>query len=53
MFSPRGHEPPPPAMQNIEGLGSFYLGRRHEMASGETTDEPLLYDAKDLTTHAV
>ena len=40
-------------MQNIEGLGTFYLGRRHDLAAGETTGEALLYDAKDLTTHAV
>jgi len=40
-------------MQNLEGLGSFYLGRRHDMDAGQTTVEPLLYDAKDLTTHAV
>ena len=29
----------------------FYLGRRHE--GGHTTDEPILYDSQDLTTHAV
>lgn len=41
------------SMQNLEGLGTFYLGRRFDMDAGETTAEPLLYDAKDLTTHAV
>lgn len=35
-----------------EKLGAFYIGRRHDLDSGETTDEPVLYDAKDLTTHA-
>ena len=36
-----------------EKLGAFYLGRTHDLAGGETTDELVLYDAKDLTTHAV
>ena len=40
-------------MQDFEKLGAFYLGRRYDVDSGETTDETLLYDAKDLTTHAV
>jgi hypothetical protein len=40
-------------MSNLDQLGSFYLGRRHDLANGETGDEPLLYDSKDLTTHAV
>ncbi len=40
-------------MQAFEQLGAFYLGRRRDVASGRTLDAPLLYDAKDLTTHAV
>ena len=36
-----------------EKLGAFYLGRIHDMEAGETTDDLLLYDSKDLTTHAV
>ena len=40
-------------MQNFEKLGIFYLGREHDLASGESTDDLLLYDSKDLTTHAV
>ncbi|MEM6797025.1 MAG: DUF87 domain-containing protein, partial [Acidobacteriota bacterium] len=36
-----------------EKLGAFYLGREVDPRSGETLDAPLLYDAKDLTTHAV
>ncbi|MDJ0785158.1 MAG: DUF87 domain-containing protein [Myxococcota bacterium] len=39
-----------------EKLGAFYLGRHLELTpSGEAraTDEPVLYDAKDLTTHGV
>jgi hypothetical protein len=34
-------------------LGSFYLGRRHDLATGETSTSNVLYDSKDLTTHAV
>ncbi len=40
-------------MQEYEKLGAFYLGRPVDPASGQTLPEPLLYDAKDLTTHAV
>ncbi len=36
-----------------EKLGAFYLGRTVSAASGEVAAEPLLYDSKDLTTHAV
>ncbi len=39
-------------MQAYEKLGAFYLGRRYEPARG-VTDEVILYDARDLTTHAV
>ena len=40
-------------MQDIEKLGAFYIGRRVDAATDELTDEVVLYDAKDLTTHAV
>ena len=40
-------------MQDIETPGKFYLGRAHDLAAGQTTSTPLLYDATDLTTHAV
>ncbi len=40
-------------MADIEKLGAFYLGRRYDVEKGEVTDEPVVYDAKDLTTHAV
>jgi len=40
-------------MQNFEKLGAFYLGKRFDPAKHETTEELTLYDAKDLTTHAV
>lgn len=41
-------------MTITEKLGQFYLGRTHDLASGQTSaDDDVLYDAKDLTTHAV
>ncbi|MFH1681620.1 MAG: DUF87 domain-containing protein, partial [Candidatus Eisenbacteria bacterium] len=40
-------------MQSYEKLGVFYLGRVVDSESGRTTVEPLLYDSRDLTTHAV
>ena len=41
-------------MQDYEKLGAFYLGRRFDLpANRVAADEPLLYDAKDLCTHAV
>jgi len=36
-----------------EKLGLFYLGRRHDLTAGKTLDEPVLYDSRDLVTHAV
>ena len=40
-------------MRDFEGLGSFYLGCRYDSAAGRATEEPILYDARDLTTHAI
>jgi hypothetical protein len=31
----------------------FYLGREYDLASRTTLDRPLMYDARDLTTHGV
>lgn len=31
----------------------FYLGKRYDLAEAKTTDQPLLYDPDDLTTHGV
>jgi Helicase HerA, central domain len=42
-----------PDSQLFEKLGAFYLGRRFDPATDATTDDLVLYDAKDLTTHAV
>lgn len=40
-------------MSDYEKLGAFYLGKTYDPERGETRDDLLLYDAKDLTTHAV
>src|SRR5687768_1155505 len=40
-------------MTDFEKLGLFYLGRRHDLATGETTAELVLYDSRDLLTHGV
>ncbi len=40
-------------MIDFEKLGSFYLGKRHDVGADKATDDVVLYDAKDLTTHAV
>src|SRR6187399_1734068 len=36
-----------------EQLGLFYLGRRFDASSGKRLPDPLLYDSRDLVTHAV
>ncbi|MET0292981.1 MAG: ATP-binding protein [Steroidobacteraceae bacterium] len=38
---------------DYEKLGVFYLGRQLDPATGKLAAEPLLYDSRDLTTHAV
>lgn len=40
-------------MYDYEKLGVFYMGRAFDIDAGQTTANPILYDAKDLTTHAV
>jgi len=37
----------------FEKLGAFYLGRPFDPATGQSEDTPLLYDSRDLVTHAV
>jgi hypothetical protein len=37
----------------LDQLGTFYLGRRFDAATGTTTSEAILYDSRDLVTHAV
>ena len=39
-------------MHDFEKLGAFYLGKRFDTVTDSLTDEPVLYDSKDLTTHA-
>jgi hypothetical protein len=38
---------------DFEKLGKLYLGRHFDPASGDPNEVPVLYDSKDLTTHAV
>jgi hypothetical protein len=40
-------------MQDFEKLGAFYIGKRYDSDSEKLTEELVLYDSKDLTTHAV
>lgn len=40
-------------MTDFEKLGVFYLGKTFDMAARARRDDLLLYDSKDLTTHAV
>ncbi len=40
-------------MQPFEKLGAFYLGQEYDLAKGERLDKLVMYDARDLTTHAV
>ncbi len=40
-------------MPDFERLGVFYLGRRWDPAAGAATGDLVLYDSKDLVTHAV
>jgi uncharacterized protein DUF87 len=40
-------------MKNFEKLGLFYLGREYDVAEGKVLDTPILYDSRDLVTHAV
>jgi hypothetical protein len=40
-------------MADFEKLGVFYLGREYDPAAKKPGDELILYDSKDLTTHAV
>jgi hypothetical protein len=40
-------------MQDFEKLGAFYLGRIYDPSARRTTADLLLYDSRDLVTHAV
>lgn len=38
---------------SYEKLGSFYLGKKYDLANRKLQEELVCYDAKDLTTHAL
>ena len=40
-------------MQDFEKLGQFYLGKEIDESTGDKTDNLLMYDSRDLCTHAV
>src|SRR5690349_6000048 len=40
-------------MQDFEKLGVFYLGREYDLEHQAVTDRPVLYESRDLVTHAV
>ena len=40
-------------MYDYEKLGVFYMGRSFDIEAGKTGPDPVLYDSKDLNTHAV
>ena len=40
-------------MLDFEKLGAFYLGKRYDSDADGLSDDLVLYDSKDLTTHAV
>jgi hypothetical protein len=39
--------------ETYEKLGAFYLGRTYDLEGRQLQDDLVLYDSKDLTTHAV
>ena len=43
----------PPTTSTYELLGSFYLGRTYDLQAQALGAEPVLYDSRDLVTHAV
>src|SRR6186997_2099450 len=40
-------------MEDYEKLGVFYLGKTYDLDKGRLLEDLVLYDSKDLTTHAV
>ena len=40
-------------MQDFEKLGLFYLGKTYDLKQRQVTPNLVLYESKDLTTHAV
>jgi hypothetical protein len=42
-----------PPMQDFEKLGVFYLGKAYDLGKKKRKEDLLLYDSRDLVTHAV
>lgn len=42
-----------PTVQDYEKLGSFYLGKKYDLAGRKLLDELVNYESKDLVTHAL
>src|SRR6266850_1503286 len=40
-------------MQDFEKLGVFYLGRTYDLEARKSKEDLILYDSRDLVTHAV
>ena len=40
-------------MSTTDKPGELYLGREYDLGKGKVADQPVLYDARHLTTHAV
>ena len=40
-------------MSTSDKSGKFYLGREYDLKKGQVTDQPVLYEARHLTTHGV
>ena len=38
---------------DYEKMGAFYVGKKYDLETTELQDDVVLYDSKDLTTHAV
>ncbi len=49
----RGHKHDEKTMQDYERLGCLYLGQSYDLEMAARRDDLILYDAKDLTTHAM
>ena len=51
--NPGGKEATMPSASDFEKLGVFYLGRPYDWQQKKAQDGLILYDSKDLVTHAV
>lgn len=53
MDNSNGHAMTSITPEQYEKLGAFYLGREYDLAERNLLDPLVLYDSKDLTTHAL